>query len=265
MLALLLAVLSVSPALEDARAQLALGKLDGVLFALQPAQAVTKEEAKDAAALLLQAAQLAQARSDKPMALQLAQMSLRRDPAAPGGYKLLAEWSLLDSEFNLAIKYAKGWVKAEPQSEDAKSFLERTEEAERSWQPPSTDRVRRKRRGKRADAPVLKSQSAAGVAPRRWSAVGGVPTTEAPAGKVVLYGTSWCGVCTQARSWLAGRGIAFDDKDIEVDKVAAIELHDKEKKARVQHRGVPVIEVNGRLMAAGFSPGAIEYALRHGR
>ena len=44
MLALITALLLASPALEQARASLDVGKLDGVLFALQPKEAVPDEE-----------------------------------------------------------------------------------------------------------------------------------------------------------------------------------------------------------------------------
>jgi hypothetical protein len=72
MLPLLLTALVASAALDQARADLAAGKLDAVLFALQPAEAVPKEEAGDVARVLLDAARLAQARGDAPLALQLA-------------------------------------------------------------------------------------------------------------------------------------------------------------------------------------------------
>ena len=260
----LIALLLASPALDQARAALDAGKLDGVLFALEKKDAVLKDKGKAAGALLVDAARLASARGDKPLALQLAQMALRRDEQSGAALKLLGEWSLKESEFNLAIKYGTRWTQAEPQSDEARRFLARAEDLERSWSPADTREKRRFHKKKEAraqeKAQVLVSESVPGAAPTRW----GAPPVAAPAGRVVLYGTNWCGVCTRAREWLNAKGIAFEDKDIEADRSAAHELHEKERKAKMGHGGVPVIEVNGRLQPAGFSPAAIEWALKHG-
>jgi glutaredoxin len=78
---------------------------------------------------------------------------------------------------------------------------------------------------------------------------------------VVLYGTSWCGACAQARKYFSDKHIPFVDKDIEADQMAANELAFKAKRARVSFKGVPVIDVRGHLME-GFNPMAVEQALR---
>lgn len=70
---------------------------------------------------------------------------------------------------------------------------------------------------------------------------------------VVLYGTSWCGVCKRARAWLQQRGTAFIEKDIEADPAAAAELMEKARKAGISPSGVPVIDVHGTLLQ-GFDP-----------
>src|SRR5205085_4766881 len=145
MLALVFGLLLASPALDGARAQLRQGKLEQVLFALQPGDAVPPEEAAQASALLVDAARLAHARKDKLLALQLAQMGLRRDPHSGPALKLLGEWSLQASEFNLAITYGHQWVRAEPGSEEAARFLARAEELERNWKPIEIQRGHRRR------------------------------------------------------------------------------------------------------------------------
>ena len=80
---------------------------------------------------------------------------------------------------------------------------------------------------------------------------------------VIVYGTSWCGACAQARKYLSSKGIPFADKDIEKDTVAAEALARKMKRAGVSYRGVPVIDVRGHLME-GFDPRAVEQALHSG-
>ncbi|MGI5860556.1 MAG: glutaredoxin family protein [Myxococcales bacterium] len=81
--------------------------------------------------------------------------------------------------------------------------------------------------------------------------------------QVIVYGTSWCGACTQARSWLQKKGIPFVDKDVEEDPKAQREMARKMKRAGMQLGGVPVIDVRGKLML-GFDPNELERLLRAG-
>ena len=274
MLATLLAVLLCSPALDQARQSFKGGHLDGVLIALMPKDAVPASEAKEAAAFLLDAAGLAEARKDKILALSLAQTALRRQPNNVQALRMLGEWSLKATELRLAVKYGKQWVAAAPDSAEARSFLARAEELDKSWMPPSTGKHKGPRRKAGQQRPLIANGDLA--APRSWgvtvveappvqagSASAGAGQASAPTGQVVLYGTTWCGVCTHARAWLANKGIPFEDRDIERDRSAARTLHEKQRKQNQRHRGVPVIEVNGKLLPAGFSGAAIEYALRH--
>ena len=278
MLAMLVAVLLASPALAEAREAFKNGNPEGVLIALLPKDAIPSSEGREAAAVLLDAAGVAEARKDKILALSLAQTALRRDPKSAQALRMLGEWSLKATELKLAVKYGKQWVAVEPQSEQATSFLARAEELDKSWMPPSTTRPRKRRR-KADDEPVPLIANDGLAAPRRWgvtvvekpprdatvqaSSATGQDSAPAPSGQVVLYGTSWCGVCTHARAWLSAKGIPFADRDIERDRSAARTLHDKQRKQNQHGRGVPVIEVNGKLLPAGFSGAAIEYALRH--
>ncbi len=82
-----------------------------------------------------------------------------------------------------------------------------------------------------------------------------------PAPGVVVYGTSWCGACGQARSWLRSRGVAFADKDVEKDERANAEMQRKLKRANIPFGGVPVIDVGGQLML-GFDPSRLEALLK---
>ena len=73
---------------------------------------------------------------------------------------------------------------------------------------------------------------------------------------IVLYTTSWCGVCKKARRFMSEQGWAFVEKDIEKDKGAKQELEQKARRAQVPLRGVPVIDVGGRLMS-GFDQASL--------
>lgn len=71
--------------------------------------------------------------------------------------------------------------------------------------------------------------------------------------KIILYGTSWCGACRQARTYLTRNGIDFVEYDIEKDPRAAAELQQKARAAGIAADRVPIIDIWGRLMV-GFDP-----------
>ena len=73
---------------------------------------------------------------------------------------------------------------------------------------------------------------------------------------IVIYTTSWCGVCKKAKRFMEKQGWAFIEKDIETDKEGARELQQKAARAQLQLGGVPVIDVGGRLMS-GFDERAL--------
>lgn len=79
-------------------------------------------------------------------------------------------------------------------------------------------------------------------------------------GKVVLYGTSWCGACRSARQYFIARKIPFVDKDVEKDPAAADELQKKAAQLGVSADRVPVLDVMGRLLV-GFDPKRVEALL----
>lgn len=68
---------------------------------------------------------------------------------------------------------------------------------------------------------------------------------EAP---VIVYKTSWCGVCKQLESYLQKKGVEYIAKDIETDLAAAAELQAKAKQAGVPTGSVPMIDVGGELL-----------------
>lgn len=83
----------------------------------------------------------------------------------------------------------------------------------------------------------------------------------APAGSVVVYKTSWCGVCGQLEKYLKKKGVEYEAKDIEKDRSAAAELAAMAKGAGVAWKGsVPVISVGGELIV-GFDRRRLEKIL----
>jgi len=74
---------------------------------------------------------------------------------------------------------------------------------------------------------------------------------QAPESKrVIMYATSWCGYCRQARNYFKDNGIAYIEYDIEKD-ARAKNIYD-----RLGGKGVPVILVGKNIMngftVAGF-------------
>ena len=85
---------------------------------------------------------------------------------------------------------------------------------------------------------------------------GKVATTKKAKGPIILYGTSWCGVCAQARAYFRSRGVSFIDKDVEKDASAMAEFKRKAPGAT----GYPVIDLGGEIMP-GFSATALDSKL----
>lgn len=64
--------------------------------------------------------------------------------------------------------------------------------------------------------------------------------------KVTIYTTPTCGYCTQAKQFLARQGVRFVEKNVAVDRQAAMEM------VRLSgQQGVPVISVDGQVIV-GF-------------
>ena len=79
---------------------------------------------------------------------------------------------------------------------------------------------------------------------------------ELPKG-VVLYGAAWCGYCKKAKAYLAGKGIAYRDIDVDTpDGMTAF--------AQVGGRGIPVLVANGRSVR-GFTAAAYDALLAPAR
>ena len=85
------------------------------------------------------------------------------------------------------------------------------------------------------------------------------PVAAAP-GEVIVYKTSWCGVCKKLQAYLDRKGVKYVAKDIEKDLDAAAELQAKAKAHHIRTGSVPVIDVGGELMV-GFDRARLEQLL----
>ena len=250
-------------ALDEARAAFAAGKAEDVLFALLPASAVPAADAPEASRLLTDAGRLAAAKNDYTLAQQLWQAAQKKDPTAPLPPELLARRALEEKEFDQALAQARRWSELKPGDAEASTFLARAEELRNNWHPgldgakPARKAAPQRVQAKAAPIPVARTGTGgAGHGPLAAQDRGPVPQ-----GKIILYGTGWCGICAKARKWMTERSLAFDDRDLDHDRASAKELREKLLRAGKQLKGVPVIEVNGRLMQ-GFSGFALEQLLR---
>ncbi|MCL2280737.1 NrdH-redoxin [Candidatus Saccharibacteria bacterium] len=76
--------------------------------------------------------------------------------------------------------------------------------------------------------------------------------------KVIVYSTNWCAYCKMAKQYLASKGVAVEEKNIEEDPEAHKELLDK---IGGNFRGVPVIDIAGTIIL-GFDRAKIDAAIR---
>jgi len=85
---------------------------------------------------------------------------------------------------------------------------------------------------------------------------------QAPAfsAKVVLYTAPWCGFCKKAAAHLRSRGVAFEERDIDSDRSAAVELSRKLREAGLSGGGIPVLDIAGTIVI-GFKKERIDQLL----
>jgi glutaredoxin 3 len=74
--------------------------------------------------------------------------------------------------------------------------------------------------------------------------------------KVTLYSRKWCGWCLDAKDYLKGRGIPFEEVDVGKDPAADEEM----QRLSGQHY-VPTIVVDSHVLA-NFDVGQLEKFLR---
>ena len=73
---------------------------------------------------------------------------------------------------------------------------------------------------------------------------------------VKIYSTPTCPWCKKAKEYFKENNIEFTDVDVSADEAAQKEMIEKSGQM-----GVPVIEINGKILV-GFDQGKIEEALK---
>jgi glutaredoxin len=66
--------------------------------------------------------------------------------------------------------------------------------------------------------------------------------------RVVLYTAPWCGFCKQAAAHLRSRRISFEERDIDSDRSAAVDLSRKLRQAGLSGGGIPVLDIAGTIV-----------------
>ncbi len=262
------ALLGAAPPLEAARAAMERGALEEALEALAsaPAGAATGATHGELASRALAAGDLAlaslacerglKAFAKDPASLRAcAQAALkdgRPDDAAPFADRLWAlspdgPTALLRGEVALArgdfesARQALGPALADKATAPRAKVLR--EAAERDQLEKARERSLQERLDRAvAQARALKSAE---------------PAEAKRDSEVVLYTTSWCGVCKRAKAWLRKKGISFAERDVEKDSAAASELAERCARQGIRAGGVPVLWAGGRLLV-GFDERSYE-------
>lgn len=73
--------------------------------------------------------------------------------------------------------------------------------------------------------------------------------------KIIIYTTTWCPYCQTTKEFLTKKGLAFEEKNVELDITARDELVQKSGQM-----AVPVLDIDGQIIV-GYSPEEIEKAL----
>jgi glutaredoxin len=76
---------------------------------------------------------------------------------------------------------------------------------------------------------------------------------------VVVYTTSWCPHCQEAKAWMASRGIAYEERDIEAS------TDNRRMMKQINSRGdIPTFDIDGEVLV-GFSPGSLASLLQRAK
>ena len=274
--------------LQEAKAHLAAGELDQVLFALD-GKTFQGKERLEAARILAHAGRLSFEKKDPLFALQFAQMALRQDPKNVEALEVGARACFSQQQFTPAEQYADRWVQADPWGAPPRLLRAEIALSEGEWDhvialtdPLSPGKLSPEQRD---DLARLRTRAKKELAERRvgmstlhsldarmeqaLARAKSLHETVASASRrsggssldpVIVYGTSWCGYCKKAREYLAAHHIPFEDKDIEKDDGAADELARKAADQGIHPGGVPVIDVHGKLIV-GFNRVALDHLL----
>jgi glutaredoxin len=101
--------------------------------------------------------------------------------------------------------------------------------------------------GSPADAQRLREKRMARTASRPAARTQDEPADGGGSAEVIMYSADWCGVCTRAKRYMDGRGIAYDERNVDEERWA------EEMNAKAGRGGIPVFDVGGQILR-GFSP-----------
>ena len=73
--------------------------------------------------------------------------------------------------------------------------------------------------------------------------------------KVIVYSTTTCPYCVYAKKYLKEKGVAYEDKNVGIDRAAGQEMVQKSGQM-----GVPVIDIDGEIIV-GFQPNVFDELL----
>jgi glutaredoxin len=73
---------------------------------------------------------------------------------------------------------------------------------------------------------------------------------------IIMFSTSWCGVCRNARAFMGQNGLNYTERDVDHDAAANAEL-----KRLTGKTSVPAFLVDGKLVGPGFSEGSLKRAV----
>lgn len=110
------------------------------------------------------------------------------------------------------------------------------------------------------EAPQHEAEAVPSPAEPSAEVAAAAPARRRPSSPVIIYTTSWCGVCVRAKSYMDSVKVDYVEKDVEKDERAAKE-YVKTQKANGLGSGVPLIDVNGQYMV-GFGAQNLERLLK---
>lgn len=298
---LLSLALAATPAeaLKAATQHLEQGKLDEVFFALENRK-FEGADAQQAATLLTRAGHASLKAKDPILAIQFGQTALKLSPKTAAVHELLARAFKDQQQFGPAEEHADRWLALAgegelqplvipPQVIAARLFRGQLALEQGDWELALglADGLEGEKLGKaeqqlaaliRKQAKKELSERSAGLstakalerrlenaladAKRMDARARSAPVQPAASSAgVVLYSTEWCGYCDKAKALLKRLGVDFVEKDIEKDPAAQAELAQKAARAGVRPRGVPILDINGKLVL-GYNEGRIKELLR---
>lgn len=283
----LLACLALSAAapkadpLAAARAALDSGDYEKVLDVVGAAEGA---DPAALAALLTRAGQVALDKQDREIASIFCEMAIKRTPGEKATLELCVKVAVAKERWEDVDAWGEALAKLAPKDPDLAVQRAQAALAQGEWKrasdllephakgPRSAEvapllaqaEQHRKEEGAAADQQKalearLKKALAEARALDRAAPDG--PSASATADGVVLYTTTWCGVCKKAKAWLEQNKIPFTEKDVEKERGATQELAAKCKKAHLRPGGVPVLDARGKLLV-GFDPGEYARALQ---